>query len=149
VTVRKPVRDCDALAAPLVHRGIAAVVDFSLVALAVGLLVAGVYFSPAAEVLTPRTLPYVAGLAFALAAGYKMLYAVAGTDSPGMRWSQLRLLNFDGLPATREERISRVAAGTLSVAAAGLGVLWALVDEETLSWHDHISKTFVSSADSK
>jgi hypothetical protein len=26
-----------------------------------------------------------------------------------------------------------------------LGLLWALVDEETLSWHDHSSKTFLTS----
>ena len=24
----------------------------------------------------------------------------------------------------------------------GLGLVWALVDEENLTWHDHISKTF-------
>jgi hypothetical protein len=23
-----------------------------------------------------------------------------------------------------------------------LGMLWALVDEEALTWHDHMSKTF-------
>jgi hypothetical protein len=35
-----------------------------------------------------------------------------------------------------------MASGFLSLAAGGLGLLWALVDEETLTWHDHISKTF-------
>jgi len=27
----------------------------------------------------------------------------------------------------------------LSMASAGLGLVWALVDEENLTWHDHIS----------
>jgi hypothetical protein len=36
----------------------------------------------------------------------------------------------------------RLASGALSFCAAGLGFLWALVDEETLTWHDHISRTF-------
>src|SRR6202041_3046551 len=26
--------------------------------------------------------------------------------------------------------------------SGGLGLVWALVDEENLTWHDHISKTF-------
>ncbi len=30
----------------------------------------------------------------------------------------------------------------LSLMAGGIGLLWGLVDEETLTWHDHISKTF-------
>jgi hypothetical protein len=36
----------------------------------------------------------------------------------------------------------RQLAGLLSVVSAGLGLVWALVDEENLTWHDHISKTF-------
>ena len=39
-------------------------------------------------------------------------------------------------------RLFRVGAAGLSVLAAGLGILWALVDEESLTWHDHISKTY-------
>ena len=39
-------------------------------------------------------------------------------------------------------RIVRQFAGILSLASAGVGLLWALVDEESLTWHDHISKTF-------
>ena len=30
----------------------------------------------------------------------------------------------------------------LSVAAAGLGVLWMLADEDHLGWHDYLSQTF-------
>jgi hypothetical protein len=30
----------------------------------------------------------------------------------------------------------------LSYTVGGLGLVWALVDEEQLAWHDHISKTF-------
>ena len=26
--------------------------------------------------------------------------------------------------------------------SAGLGLLWSLADEESLTWHDHMSKTF-------
>jgi uncharacterized RDD family membrane protein YckC len=59
-----------------------------------------------------------------------------------MRWTQLRLINFDGFVPEPRERLIRYLGACLSFAAAGLGVLWSLVDEESLTWHDHISKTF-------
>ena len=66
-------------------------------------------------------------------------------DSPGKRWTHLRLTNFDGYPPDRmPHRLVRWAASTLSVAAVAAGVLWAMVDEESLTWHDHISKTFLT-----
>jgi len=36
----------------------------------------------------------------------------------------------------------RFAATWLSFCSGGLGLLWAVADEENLTWHDHISKTF-------
>jgi len=54
----------------------------------------------------------------------------------------MRLVNFDGRPPNRAQRMRRMAAGVLSMLSAGLGLIWVLVDEENLAWHDHISKTF-------
>jgi uncharacterized RDD family membrane protein YckC len=54
----------------------------------------------------------------------------------------LRFINFDGSPIDRRERAIRFAAACLSFFSAGLGVLWSLADEEGLTWHDHMSKTF-------
>jgi uncharacterized RDD family membrane protein YckC len=93
-------------------------------------------------ILTKQTLPFYAAIAAVFALLYKMLWCLADGDTAGMRWAQLRLVNFDGQIPDREQRMFRVAAGCLSFMAAGLGVMWALVDEESLTWHDHISKTF-------
>jgi len=57
-------------------------------------------------------------------------------------WTQLRLLNFDGHIPDRDERVQRMFGSFLSYTVGGLGMVWALVDEEKLAWHDHISKTF-------
>jgi hypothetical protein len=40
------------------------------------------------------------------------------------------------------KRALRQMVSLLSLLSAGLGLVWALVDEENLTWHDHISKTF-------
>ena len=36
----------------------------------------------------------------------------------------------------------RMAGGLLSVISVGLGLLWAVFDEDRLTWHDHVSRTF-------
>jgi uncharacterized RDD family membrane protein YckC len=59
-----------------------------------------------------------------------------------MRFAGLKLVDFDGHPPDREQRGLRQLASLLSIVSAGLGLVWALVDEENLAWHDHISKTF-------
>jgi hypothetical protein len=54
-------------------------------------------------------------------------------------------VDFDGREPDRDRRGMRQVAGLLSLISAGLGLVWALVDEEKLTWHDHISKTFPTS----
>jgi uncharacterized RDD family membrane protein YckC len=137
---------CDAVVAPLLQRATAAALDVAMVCLAEGLLLLALYASPASAFISGRTLPGLAMFGLFLAFGYKMIFALAECDSPGTRWTLLRVLNFDGQPPTRNERLARLAGGLLSISAAGLGLIWALVDEETLSWHDHISKTFAASS---
>lgn len=95
------------------------------------------------EILLDRHMaPFYIGLAAAIAVFYRALWSIAGGETAGMRWVHLRLLNFDGHPPDRRQRFLWYAAGYLSLLAAGAGLLWSLVDEERLTWHDHIAKTF-------
>ena len=73
---------------------------------------------------------------------YKLVWAVAGRDSVGMSFAGLRLVDFDGNPPSSERRYQRMFGSFLSSLAAGTGLIWALVDEDSLTWHDHISSTF-------
>ncbi|HEY3441959.1 MAG TPA: RDD family protein [Paludibaculum sp.] len=86
---------------------------------------------------------YAAG-ALIIAAGYKLLYCFAGLTTLGQQGARLRIVSFDGHAPTRPQRMIRMTAGWVSLASAGMGILWALVDQETLSWHDHISQTFLT-----
>ncbi len=138
------VRYSNAPVATPIHRAIAAAADFSVVAISVAAVAAGLYLMEGAALVNAASLPYFGGLGLFLAFVYKLMWAVAGADSPGLRWAQLQLFNFDGLPPTIRQRVMRVFCGTLSTGAGGLGLIWALCDEETLSWHDHMSKTFLS-----
>ncbi len=73
---------------------------------------------------------------------YKLLWAFAGQDTIGTQWAGLELVDFDGRRPSRGRRFQRVLGSILSLLAAGIGMIWALVDEDKLTWHDHISETF-------
>ncbi len=89
-----------------------------------------------------RAAPAWGAVAVTLVLFYRIYWCVLGRESAGMRYFGLRLLNFDGYQPEPRQRAARLVAACVSVLAAGLGLLWALVDEEKLTWHDHISKTF-------
>lgn len=78
---------------------------------------------------------------------YHLFWSILGSEPPGQRLLRIRVVTFDGTPPNWQVRLFRTAATGLSILSAGLGLVWALVDEERLTWHDHISKTFPSPYD--
>jgi uncharacterized RDD family membrane protein YckC len=138
----EPAIGCDARVAQQVHRIIAVAFDAGLITGSVALF-AGIFFLSGGRVaMDAHAIPFVVGLALFFFLLYEMLWCFAGTDTPGMRFAELHLVNFDGEPPTLDQRLTRVGSRCLSLLAAGLGLAWAWVDEESLTWHDHISKTF-------
>jgi len=133
---------CDAPVALPVHRLMAAAADGSMILIAMVLFSAIFYLSGGRIVFSKQTAPVLAGVLAAVALFYRLLWCLADGDTPGMRFAGLRLVNFDGRRPDRDQRGVRQAAYLLSLLSAGLGLVWALVDEENLTWHDHISKTF-------
>jgi uncharacterized RDD family membrane protein YckC len=79
---------------------------------------------------------------------YALLFVWGAAVTPGMRRTGLRLVTFDGQPAPRSQRLWRVFGSIVSAGSFLIGYLWAVVDEEKLYWHDHISKTYLTLADS-
>jgi uncharacterized RDD family membrane protein YckC len=138
----EPVIFCDSPVALQVHRLIAAAFDLSMIFIAVGLFLLIFYVAGGQIVLNKQTIPLCVGIASVFYLFYETLWCLADGDTAGMRLARLRLVNFDGRTPDREQRLYRMAAGFLSVLSLGLGVLWSLVDEEALTWHDHMSKTF-------
>lgn len=133
---------CDARVAIPAHRAMAAALDISIMVIAIAIF--GVIFHVAGGVFVfnPKTAPVFLAAAAGVAVFYRLLWCLANGDSIGQKWARLRLVNFDGHRPTRAQRLYRAASGFLSLMAGGIGLLWSLVDEETLTWHDHISKTF-------
>lgn len=77
---------------------------------------------------------------------YQFLLIVGTGSTPGLRVAHLRLTTFDGAPVPRRTRRWRVLASLLSGFSAGLGYLWCLLDQDSLCWHDRITRTHLQSA---
>jgi uncharacterized RDD family membrane protein YckC len=133
---------CDAPVALPAHRAIAAAFDAAIVLMAIGVFLAIFFVSGGVIAFTKQNIPFFVGVGVVMTLFYRFLWCVADGDTPGMRFAGLRLVDFDGRTPDREQRGMRQVAGILSLLSAGLGLVWALVDEESLTWHDHISKTF-------
>lgn len=94
--------------------------------------------------LGSKTTFFYGGTCLLIMLFYRLLFCLASTDTPGCRWTGLRLMNFDGHRPTRRQRFQRLAGSCVSVLAVGLGLIWALFDEHKLTWHDYISGTFTT-----
>jgi uncharacterized RDD family membrane protein YckC len=133
---------CDWQAASLAHRTLATVLDLSMIAIGMGVFLMVFYFGGGELTFNRITIPLYFAAPVAIALLYELLWSLAGGETPGMKWTELRLLDFDGHAPNPKQRVFRVAGTFLSLLAGGMGILWAIFDEENLTWHDHISKTF-------
>jgi uncharacterized RDD family membrane protein YckC len=132
---------CEAPVATPLHRAVAAALDWSMVLIGYGLFLLAFSQAGGQFVLTRSNLMVFAAALPLVAFTYGLFWAVAGTETAGMRWARLRLTTFDGFAPEPRHRALRFAGSCLSFLTV-VGSLWALADEESLTWQDHISRTF-------
>jgi len=129
--------------APLSRRLMALIVDASLV-LAVIVFAAMQFASHAKQMPGLRTIELGAALVvFAIGAAYQTLFLTLARATPGMSYAGIALSTFDGHSPSRAQRFGRVMALLLSVLPLGLGLVWALFDDDHLMGHDRLSKTYL------
>ena len=73
---------------------------------------------------------------------YEWLFLRYGLATPGMRYARIALCTFDDANPTRQVRERRLCASVLAALPMGLGLLWALFDEDALGWHDRMSRSY-------
>ena len=79
---------------------------------------------------------------------YFGLFTVFGGTTPGMMARNLQIINFSGETPTPRQLFLRTAGYLLSAGAFFLGFLWAMWDEDELTWHDRLSHTYLSPVES-
>ncbi len=83
----------------------------------------------------------IATLGFA--ALYEWFFLTFAKVTPGMRYAQLSLCTFDEEVPNAAQVKERMKAMLISVLPVGLGVVWSIFDEDQMSWHDRLSKTYL------
>jgi uncharacterized RDD family membrane protein YckC len=129
--------------APIGHRLMAALVDSAFIT-TIFLGSAVVVVAAIATLPAARIMEICAAAAFLLVAMvYQTLFLTLADATPGMRFAGISLCTFDGQIPTPAQLRSRLGALLLSVVPMGLGVAWALFDEDHLCWHDRLSRTYL------
>jgi len=79
---------------------------------------------------------------------YFALFTVLAGATPGMMLRGLRVTSFSGEPPALRLLLLRSLGYLFSAASFLLGFLWAYWDEDSLTWHDRLSHTYLTSAES-
>jgi uncharacterized RDD family membrane protein YckC len=77
---------------------------------------------------------------------YFALFTTFGGTTPGMMMRGLQVVSFSGEPPTPRQMLLRSAGYMLSAGTFFLGFLWAMWDEDELTWHDRLSRTHLSTS---
>ena len=95
--------------------------------------------------------PIELGIPLAAAAGiilvtlylaYQLIFFTLSDQTPGMRYARIGLCTFSDENPSRAAMRKRVLAQIVAVVPLGLGLLWAVLDEDRLGWHDRISRMY-------
>jgi uncharacterized RDD family membrane protein YckC len=131
-------------AAGRAHRLYAGLLDCLLVAAGTAVFAAVSYKMLPKLTFSKPVLVTAATLPLLLWAVYQYLLLVYGGATAGMRIAKIRLSTFTGKSPCRHKRRQRVMALYFSMASFVMGLLWALVDVDSLCWHDRISRTYLT-----
>jgi uncharacterized RDD family membrane protein YckC len=74
---------------------------------------------------------------------YFGLFTIFGGTTPGMMIRGLQVATFSGEEPTLRHLLLRASGYLLSAGTLFLGFLWALWDEDALTWHDRLSGTYL------
>jgi uncharacterized RDD family membrane protein YckC len=75
---------------------------------------------------------------------YFGLFTIFGGSTPGMMFSGIQVASFTGDTPTARQYLLRAAGYLLSAGTCFLGFFWVLWDEDGLTWHDRLSKTYLA-----
>jgi len=131
--------------APFELRAMAAVVDFALIVALVCAGAAGIaghlHHAPTVKMAE------IGALAALVLTGlvYHAFFLMATMSTPGMMYAGIGICTFDDEHPTSQQLRGRIGALLVSLLPLGLGMMWAIFDEDHLSWHDRISRTYLRS----
>lgn len=129
-------------AASRADRLMATLVDLSLAGLAFLVFVAVFVACTAHPPTGKAALAAAAGTLVFFLLLYQYLFFTYSDSTPGMRYAHIALCTFADENPTRQQMRNRIGALVLSACTLGMGFAWVLFDEDSLGWHDRLSRTY-------
>jgi uncharacterized RDD family membrane protein YckC len=130
--------------APLGRRFLAGLADVLILLIGAGLFalifrIVGGHLAPA-----PLNLAIVGFIAVIFVMAYFGLFTALAFSTPGLIWMGIEVRNMEGSPPAPRESFLRAFGYLVSISAFFMGFLWALVDSDSLTWHDRMSGSFLT-----
>ncbi len=141
---REYVLDLPLQSAPMSQRLLSTAVDGGLVAVATAVFTVSFFLFTEATPTLRLLLPMLVAVPCFFWCAYQYMFLVYTGSTPGMFVAGLELITFDDGLVNLRTRRWRAAATVVSCVSLGLGYLWSLVDEDSLTWHDRITHTLVA-----
>jgi uncharacterized RDD family membrane protein YckC len=130
--------------ASLEERRFAAAIDIACLLFAYGGFLA-LFGSLGGQFTLSKLSAAVYGVTFAIVyLQYFALFTVFGGTTPGMMFRGLQIASFNGDAPTPRQMLLRSAGYVISAGTLCLGFAWAWWDEDALTWHDRLSKTYLA-----
>ena len=130
--------------ATLRERRLAALIDAACLAFAYGGFLA-LFGSLGGEFTLSKLSAVVCFSTFAFVyVQYFGLFTIFGGTTPGMMVRGLQVASFTGDSPTAQQLFLRTAGYMISASTFFLGFFWALWDEDAMTWHDRLSKTYLA-----
>jgi uncharacterized RDD family membrane protein YckC len=130
--------------ATLRERRLAALIDAACLAFAYGGFLA-LFGSLGGEFTLSKLSAVVCFSTFAFVyVQYFGLFTIFGGTTPGMMVRGLQVASFTGDSPTAQQLFLRTAGYVISASTFFLGFFWALWDEDAMTWHDRLSKTYLA-----
>lgn len=118
--------------------------DFGIVALIYCVFIVATFLEmPDAVSLDRRVLGIYGGGFFVLVTIYFFLFMLSASQTPGMKRQNLTVVTKEGLPLDPRRACIRGFGYLISILPVMLGLLWALIDPEHLTWADKVSGTYI------
>ena len=130
--------------ASIEYRRLAALIDFFCLLFAYGGFL-GLFGSLGGHFTLSKLSVAVCAMTFAVVyLQYFALFTNFGGTTPGMMLRGLQVVGFSGEPPTSRQMLLRSVGYALSAGTFFLGFLWAMWDSDELTWHDRLSRTYLS-----
>ena len=73
---------------------------------------------------------------------YQVLFFTFNEATPGMRVARLAFCTFQERTPSRRAMRRRLISTALAASPLGLGLVWMLLDHDSLGWHDRMSRMY-------